>query len=308
MSGLHSGTVRFGDYRFEPETGELSDLRSEGDPAAIQRLAPQPALLLAMLIEARGELVTRETIRERLWPEVEVEFDQGLNFCVRQVRAALGDSASEPRYIETLPRRGYRLLPAVESAEPVPRGPAEDGEPGAVDAGGPRRRWLLPAVLAAALLLSLLALWGLAAVRAPDPPRIGIVPFPNDPATGVTTEAASERILLALTVTAGPRAAVLGPRSTGDFARTPAGLRRMAAELRLDYIVNGRLLPDDPGGQRLLVELIRTSNGAHVWVDSFPIPTAAATIADAAVAGIASTLQLSESATESPAGGVGHTR
>lgn len=298
--------MRFGDFQFDLDTGELTARRpadaGASDAEGAQRLAPQPAMLLALLIEARGELVTRAEIRRRLWPEVEVDFEQGLNFCVRQVRAALGDSASEARYVETLPRRGYRLLPPVEQIESVRRSLAHDEAPGAIDAGGPRRRWLLVTMVAAvALLAGLLALWGVAAFRASDPPRIGIVPFPDDPATGVTTEAVSERILVALSVTAGPRAAILGPRSTGAFERTPDGLRRMASELRLDYIVNGKLLADDRGGQRLLVELIRTKDGTHVWVDSFPDPSASSAIAEATVNGIVSTLRLSE-ATAAPSG------
>jgi len=100
---------RFGSFTFEPASGEL-----RGDDGAIIPLEPQPVRVLAALLTRPGSLVTREELRASVWPEgTHVEFDQGLNYCIRQVRAALGDNARQPVFIETVARRGYRFLPQV---------------------------------------------------------------------------------------------------------------------------------------------------------------------------------------------------
>src|SRR5499425_2049181 len=82
------------------------------------KLQGQPFQVLALLLEHPGELVTREELRQKLWPaDCFVDFDTGLNNAIKKLRDALGDSADEPRYIETLPRRGYRLVARVENGE-----------------------------------------------------------------------------------------------------------------------------------------------------------------------------------------------
>src|ERR1700732_1498727 len=100
--------VRFGVFDFDTASGEL---RRDGVPV---RLQPQPAEVLAILVARAGEIVTREALRQALWgPETFVDFDRGLNFCVAQIRAALGDSADAPRFIRTLPKRGYQFMGPV---------------------------------------------------------------------------------------------------------------------------------------------------------------------------------------------------
>ena len=85
-------------------------------------LQQQPAKVLELLLRRAGELVTRDEIRAAVWgQDTYVNFDQGLNFCIKEIRAALGDDADEPRFVETLPRRGYRFIAAVEV---VPRAPS----------------------------------------------------------------------------------------------------------------------------------------------------------------------------------------
>src|SRR5437762_12876670 len=104
---------------FELDTGS-GELRKNGDRI---KLPPQPFRVLELLVRRGGEVVTRADIRDRIWCDSFVDFEQGLNFCIRQVREALGDTADAPRFIETLPRRGYRFLLPVETpsaAEPAP--------------------------------------------------------------------------------------------------------------------------------------------------------------------------------------------
>ncbi len=105
---------RFGVFELDAAAGEL---RKSG---ILIRVAPQPFKLLLLLTSRPGELVTREEIREAIWgKETYVDFDQGLNVCMRQVRAAISDDAATPRYVETLPRRGYRFIAQVQAVGPA---------------------------------------------------------------------------------------------------------------------------------------------------------------------------------------------
>jgi DNA-binding winged helix-turn-helix (wHTH) protein len=101
--------LRFEQFSFDPDSGELW-----GPDGTRVPLEPQPARVLAVLASRPGGLVMREQLRASVWPEgTHVEFDQGLNYCIRQVRAALGDSARQPIFIETIAKKGYRFLPQV---------------------------------------------------------------------------------------------------------------------------------------------------------------------------------------------------
>src|SRR5258708_39501320 len=116
--------VRFGMFDFDPENG---DLRREG---VALRLQAQPAQVLAVLVQHAGEVVTREQLRQAVWGTATfVDFDQGLNYCIAQIRSTLGDSAESPRFVRTIPKRGYQFVapvaaPAVpeQPASPVPEG------------------------------------------------------------------------------------------------------------------------------------------------------------------------------------------
>lgn len=130
--------VRFGRFEFDPRSLEL---RESG---ALVRLRQQPAKVLCVLLANPGEVVNREELRTEVWAtDTLVDFDQGLNYCVKEIRAALGDNADAPFYVETLPRRGYRWIGPLESAAPHDRlqvGPT---------AGLPRARAMRAARLAA---------------------------------------------------------------------------------------------------------------------------------------------------------------
>jgi DNA-binding winged helix-turn-helix (wHTH) protein len=116
---------RFATYEADPATGEL---RKSG---VRLRLPEQPFRVLILLLERPGELVTREEIRQKLWPaDTFVDFDHGLNTVINRLRETLGDSASNPRFIETLARRGYRFVAPVRTAAGDPVGaPAAATEP-----------------------------------------------------------------------------------------------------------------------------------------------------------------------------------
>ena len=107
-SHAHAGTARFGPFVLDLRSGELTGHGTR------QHLRDKPFEALVLLLEHPGEVVTRDELRERLWPsDVFVDFENNLNAAVNRLREALGDSAHAPRYVETLPRRGYRLLVPV---------------------------------------------------------------------------------------------------------------------------------------------------------------------------------------------------
>src|SRR6202162_197558 len=104
----HTSVVRFGTYEISLHSGEL---RKAGVRIRVQQ---QPLRLLEILLEHPGEVVTREELRSRIWPNESFgDFDQAVNVAIAKLRVALGDSADNPRYIETLPRRGYRFIAGV---------------------------------------------------------------------------------------------------------------------------------------------------------------------------------------------------
>ena len=247
---------RFDEFEFDAGSGELRRVDGTG---AVERLAPQPARLLELLAERQGAVVTREEIRERIWPDTHVDFDTSLHFCVRQVRTALGDSGAEPRYLQNVPRRGYRLMPAVTQADqPAPTlGPAPDF--------GRRALLLALALIGTAVGIALLVV---TSDEGQAPVRIGIMPFepPADRREG--WQPIAEWILEDLMAAAGGSAAIVGPTSTAAYAGSDDRLRDLAADYHLEYIVNGRFL-DAKGGPRMLAELIRVSDGAHVWVRGY---------------------------------------
>src|SRR5437588_8655036 len=110
----HSRIARFGVFELDFRTGEL---RKNG---ARLRLQEQPFQVLALLLERAGDVVTREELRQKLWPsDTFVDFDHSLNTAINKVREVLGDSASSPRYVETLARRGYRFITPLQGSPPV---------------------------------------------------------------------------------------------------------------------------------------------------------------------------------------------
>ena len=115
FEGKSNRVARFGVFELDLNAGEL---RKNG---AKLRLQEQPFQVLVLLLDRAGEVVTREELRQKLWPaDTFVDFDHSLNTAVNKLRETLGDSASSPRYIETLARRGYRFIaPAQKDAETV---------------------------------------------------------------------------------------------------------------------------------------------------------------------------------------------
>jgi DNA-binding winged helix-turn-helix (wHTH) protein/TolB-like protein len=273
-------TVAFGDFEFTPSSGELR----RGD--VINRLAPQAAAVLAMLVERRGDVVTRAELRDKLWPETTVEFDQGLNFCIRQLRIALSDDAADPKYIETLHRRGYRLVAAIRGA--VELQPA----PPAIVAKRSRRP-----------LFATLGVMGFAAVvvafissRPPVPqPRLAVLAF--DVRSADSSLTVYRRQLVEALVAASDRGqldkiAVMGPSFTSRFAGMSTPPDSIRAALGATHVLSGGL-ERRGDSTRVFTQLIRTSDRRHLYAARFFDASNAsqiATIADSIARAVATIL------------------
>lgn len=144
--------ARFGAFELTIRTGEL---RKHGVPVPIQE---QPLQVLVAFLERPGELVTREELRRRLWPDnTFVDYERGLNAAVNRLRDTLGDSAEAPRFVETIPRRGYRFIAQTERPERAGAG----SPPGVTRTGRSRKVWAGVALLVLVVLAAGATWWGM---------------------------------------------------------------------------------------------------------------------------------------------------
>ncbi|MFL6193177.1 MAG: winged helix-turn-helix domain-containing protein, partial [Thermoanaerobaculia bacterium] len=273
----------FDAFELRLDSGELF---RDGVPVGLQ---PQPAKVLELLASRSGEVVTREEIRREVWGESFVDFDASLNFCIKQIRRALEDSATSPRYIETLPRRGYRFLqpiqvepkpPTGEIAVPFPEPPPAVEGPGPAMAvpkvapeppahrARPRTRYPLPAMLAvAAMLLTLLIL--LIASRFQSPitrPRLAVLPLKcgsTDLAArqvcGGVTDALTAELARQL-----PRGVeVIAPTSLMAFEGSGKTPHEIGHAVGATYLLGGAVEPS--GGQLKIAAVLSTVSGKPLW-------------------------------------------
>ena len=173
--------IRFGQFEADLQTREL---RRNGIKVPLQ---DQPFQVCAILLSRSGELVSREELRQQVWPEdTFVDFDHAVNTAITKIRLALGDQADNPRFVETLPRRGYRFIAPVDRPSPLEPEPFFPQNPG--QAVTPKKRWIAGlAVLLA--LLSAIGIWRFARKGSEtDRPPLEVVPiaalpgFESDPA------------------------------------------------------------------------------------------------------------------------------
>jgi DNA-binding winged helix-turn-helix (wHTH) protein/TolB-like protein len=261
---MDSGRYRFGVFEFDAETLEL---RRQG---AIVHLQSQPARVLACLIENSERTVTREELRAAIWGnETFVDFERGLNFCISQIRSAVGDDSARPIYIQTLPKRGYQFIAPVEflAREIVPQEiPAEIPK-----APVPSRRgWMIAGV--AVILLSTAGFavahfWHNGA-NAKGLPIVAVVRFDNetgDPAVTRFSDGLTDNVVERLTALSNSRYEVIGNARILRGPREERDLNAIARELHAKYIVLGQI-QSDHDSTRILAHLIRMPEQVHVWV------------------------------------------
>ena len=244
------------------------------------RLPDQSFLVLAMLLEHPGELVTREDIRKRLWPgDTFVDFDHGLNNAVNRLRDALGDSAEDPRFIETLPRRGYRFIfpvhPVVktESAVTVAEFVDAGAPPGQL--GSKKRRYATISIAAAVLLaLVLTGVWlrrrPSQSENAPPPFRsLAVLPFENlsgDPSQEYFADGVTDSLITDMAQIRSLR--VISRTSAMHYKGSHQALPDIARELNVDVVVEGSVARID-NRVRVTVQLIQAPSDRHLWAQSY---------------------------------------
>jgi DNA-binding winged helix-turn-helix (wHTH) protein/TolB-like protein len=266
-------TYRFGLFEFDDASGEL---KRQGRTV---RLEPQPARALALLLARAGTVVAREEMREHLWdPGTHVDFERGLAYCVGQIRTALGDAAENPRFLETMPKRGYRFIAPVEPVAPVtvagPREPAGTSPAGATtisSSGATLRSALLRSWWpAAALTLLVIAAvgWTAWARMAPSRPVVAVAVFDNEtgnPSFDPLARTAADIMVERLTGFGPQNIGVIGNTPSLRAARAERDPARVRGETGAGYLVFGQVQPDDVG-VRLVVHLIRLDDDTHLWV------------------------------------------
>ena len=268
---------RFGTFEFDDRTGLLT----RGDrPIALE---PQPARALGLLLSHAGELVPRDELRAHLWgDDTHVDFDRGLAYCIGQLRAALGDTAENPRFVQTLPRRGFKFIapveaigkeaPAVETRETgTPRTAA--AEEVAKNGAAPRRQtpWATPVAALVLLVILGAASWMTSrnnTTRVPARPIVAVAVFENetgDPSYERPIAALSDTIVERLTALGADRIGINGNASILRRPRDARDTRAVATETGAAYLIAGLLQTRD-GQLSLLVHMIRLDDGTHVWV------------------------------------------
>jgi TolB-like protein/DNA-binding winged helix-turn-helix (wHTH) protein/Flp pilus assembly protein TadD len=274
--------VRFGIYEVSLQSGEL---RKAGVKIRVQQ---QPLKLLEILLERPGEVFTREELRGRIWPKESFgDFDQAVNVAIAKLRSALGDSAENPQYIETLPKLGYRFIAnvAIVDASPATNKPetATGNLPGIehhdqvelADQAAPKSRkwparWKLTA-LALVVVLLIAAAWKL---RSNSHPLSGIrslavLPLENlsgDASQDYFADGMTDELITDLAHISALR--VVSRTSVVMYKRTRKPLPEIARELNVDAVVEGTVLRS--GEQvRITAQLIQAPADKHLWADSY---------------------------------------
>lgn len=261
-----ASALRFDPFELVLETGEL---RKSGIPV---RLQPQPSKVLLLLASRAGHLVSREEIRDQIWgTDTFVDFDQGLNFCIKQIRAALGDNAEAPRYIETVPRRGYRFIAPVH--------PTQSGAQCAAEAAAAAARLrVLSRVLltGAALALSLAGflVWrGIQERPTGSSGRVllAVLPFQNlnaDPSQDYLSDGLTEEMIAQLGRLDPERLGVIARTSAMQYKNTKKGINRIARELGVDYVLEGSVRREG-SRVRIVAQLIKAGDQSQILAESY---------------------------------------
>lgn len=253
--------VRFGSFEFDTATGEL---RRDGVQV---RLQAQPAKVLAHLVLHAGETVSRDDLHSTIWgDDTFVDFERGLNVCIAQIRSALGDESTSPRFIRTLPRRGYQFICPVERIQAEPPAVEPDN---VVDPPKRSRRVLILSTIGLALFALLAAIFWRPFLPASSPSIvIAIAPFDNetgDPALNNFSRSLTDNVVQQLAASGKDHFRVIGNAAELWVPREQRDLVRSAAKLGAQYVVLGQV--QGGGNQiRILAHLIHMPEQTHVWV------------------------------------------
>jgi TolB-like protein/DNA-binding winged helix-turn-helix (wHTH) protein/tetratricopeptide (TPR) repeat protein len=297
---VSSTLVRFGIYEVDLGTSEL---RKQGRKIKLQE---QPCRILAILLERRGVVVTREELRKRLWSEdTFVDFDHSLNTAIMRLREALCDSSDNPRFIETLPRHGYRFIAPVEEFVPTEQTRQLDGanaaaaqsQSAAADSGSvspPSLAELPPeakieqiplrrAVVLGGLLAAVLSTLSVVSVRymrhsagpglQPSPIKsLVVLPFENlsgDKDQQYFTDGMTDELIAHLAKIRSLR--VISRTSAMGYQGTHKTLLEIARDLNVDAVVEGTVLRSGDR-VRITAELVQIATDRHLWAETYESP------------------------------------
>jgi TolB-like protein/DNA-binding winged helix-turn-helix (wHTH) protein/Tfp pilus assembly protein PilF len=272
MPELKRPPIRFGIFEVDLEAGEL---RRQGVKVKLQQ---QPFQILALLLECPGEVVTREELQKRLWPtDTFVDFDRGLNRATNRLRESLGDEADNPRFVETLPRRGYRFIGQVEKVEEGGRAPALVS--GQDSSGSRERRRYLPnfdwarariGFVIAVIGLGLLAGWYFF-LRPRDGAiqSLAVLPFVNagsDSNAEYLSDGITESLINNLSQL--PDLRVMARSTVFRYKGKDTDPQKIGNDLRVQAVLSGRLLQQ---GSVLIIqaELMDVKTGTQLWGGQF---------------------------------------
>ncbi len=256
--------ITFGVFELDLRAGEL---RKQGLKLKLQE---KPFQVLTVLLERPGDTVTREELQKRLWPEdTFVDFDHSMNTAVNKLREALGDSAESPRFIETLPKRGYRFIAPVQGVGRAQVAPAV--------APAMRRRPAVVGVvtvLVVALGVGAYVAWKQwpSRVKAPGGQiMLAVLPFHNisgDPEQEYFTDGLTEEMISQLGRLHPERLRVIASTSAMHYKKTTKRVDQIGQELGVDYLLEGSVRR---GGERVRItaQLVQVSDQTEVWSESY---------------------------------------
>jgi TolB-like protein/DNA-binding winged helix-turn-helix (wHTH) protein/Flp pilus assembly protein TadD len=268
--------LRFGAFEADVQTGEL---RKQGKRI---RLQDQPFQLLIMLLEAPGQVVTRDELRNKLWPQTTVDFDHGLNKAISKIREALGDSPEHPRFVETVARRGYRFLADVAvvgngPAKAIPDDPAYEGSPAFPPAPTTTHQKARSSNLARLLIgLALVVASAISWVfyheiysSSPAIRSLAVLPLENvsgDSSQDYFADGMTDALISRLAQISALR--VISRTSVMTYKNVHRPLAEIARDLNVDAVVEGSV---SRSGDRVRVaaQLIDARNDKHLWAASY---------------------------------------
>lgn len=268
--------LRFGDFVVDGRARALYKL------GVRLKLHRQPFEVLLLLVAHPGDVVTREELQAKLWPkDTFVDFENSLNSAVKKLRQVLGDSATAPRFIETVPRIGYRFMEKVEIQGPSPAEvPTKDTSEITPPSQSPshfssRRKWLV-AVVACLTLFALVAALFLhfhSHVNAVPAGRtmLAVLPFENltgDAAQDYLSDGLTEEMIAQLEQAAPQNFGVIAPSSVMQYKGSPEQLDEIARRLGVEYILEGALRRDSER-VRITTQLIRVQDRKIVWARQY---------------------------------------
>jgi DNA-binding winged helix-turn-helix (wHTH) protein/TolB-like protein len=259
---IESERVRFGSFEFDHANGEL---RRDG---MLIRLQAQPAMVLSHLLAYAGEIVSREELHHAIWgDDTFVDFERGLNVCIAQIRSALSDESTSPRFIRTVPRRGYQFIHPVEPISVTP--------PPETDSEAARREFPWRSSLASVAGLAVVILlivgfveWRRTSRGASGPAVVAVVPFDNetgDASVNRFCSALTDNVIEQLTSASQNHYLVIGNAAVLRVPKERRDLVQIATSLHAQFVILGEV--QGSGSQtRILAHLIRMPEQSHVWV------------------------------------------